>query len=433
MTWTNALDILNGLVCYVTFLWLVNGALKPRRGPVALSGAVVFYALGTYLVRQADRFPFISAPVQLALLFAPVFVLYPRERFFRRAYCASVLLAGEMIAVPVSTLIVGLMTGGIDMDLGYAQTPVQLMRNGIEVALLLPILYLMLLPMRRGREEGVNWAGYTLFIAAQGLTMLVSMLVLWLNPHMISSQFYVLVFCVALNVAADIALYGTVKRNIRAARAESENVQLRRMQDVQMRHSLELQNQIEKTAVLRHDISNHLNTLGMLLREDAAGAAAYLNNLIQAQRRGAPTVFCGNPTVNAVVHVKAAAAEDRGVRMDARLTLPDAMRFDDVDLVGIFSNMLDNALEAFSGLGEGQERVIELVASVRAAHLVIRCQNPCGHPVAFEDGLPVTTRAGGHGIGAKSIRRAAEKYGGEARFELQEGVFTATVALPLDP
>lgn len=71
---------------------------------------------------------------------------------------------------------------------------------------------------------------------------------------------------------------------------------------------------------------------------------------------------------------------------------------------------------------------------VRGGMLCIHVENYCSHPVRFAEGLPVTTKADrqNHGIGVRSIRYIAEKYGGNAVFSAEDNFFRLNVLIPVD-
>jgi hypothetical protein len=77
-------------------------------------------------------------------------------------------------------------------------------------------------------------------------------------------------------------------------------------------------------------------------------------------------------------------------------------------------------------------RNIDLNVFRKGSMTVVTVENPCSEERNFKDGLPLTTKKESnlHGYGTKSIRYIAEKYGGNAVFDFQNGVFNATVLLP---
>ncbi|MCM1233914.1 MAG: ATP-binding protein [Ruminococcus flavefaciens] len=142
-------------------------------------------------------------------------------------------------------------------------------------------------------------------------------------------------------------------------------------------------------------------------------------------------VQTGNSALDVVLTEKSFRCERERVDFSCML---DGSLFDFMaaaDIYSLFGNALDNAIEG--ALGEPEDRRFISIKAGRQGKLIfLRVENPCTAQLAFEDGLPVTTKTaepGYHGYGVKSIRFLAEKYGGYAKMAQEDGMFTLDVFL----
>lgn len=105
------------------------------------------------------------------------------------------------------------------------------------------------------------------------------------------------------------------------------------------------------------------------------------------------------------------------------------------DLISIFGNAVDNALEAVRKLPPGAERIILLKSSRFANAVILRFGNPYTGKLCREGSRLLTGKADQdqHGIGLKSITRAVERYGGSVDVETskEELWFELTIMIPL--
>jgi hypothetical protein len=102
------------------------------------------------------------------------------------------------------------------------------------------------------------------------------------------------------------------------------------------------------------------------------------------------------------------------------------------DVYSLFSNILDNAIEAVEGLPE-EKRIISLTVMEKGGFVLIHSENYFSAQPEFVDGLPRTTKADKtcHGFGSQSIHMLAARYDGICTFKTEEGVFYTDVVLPV--
>ena len=97
------------------------------------------------------------------------------------------------------------------------------------------------------------------------------------------------------------------------------------------------------------------------------------------------------------------------------------------------NSVLDNAIECELTIQDKKKRLIHLAVYAKRDFLVIQCGNYCEDAPEFQDGLPVSTKGDGayHGFGVKSIRRAAEKYGGTMTIHTRDSWFELNIVIPI--
>lgn len=138
-------------------------------------------------------------------------------------------------------------------------------------------------------------------------------------------------------------------------------------------------------------------------------------------------VWCENTLLNVLVYDKTEKAEKCEVCLEAVLKIPDELSVHPLELCSVFSNLLDNAIEAASGV-EDAERKILLRAAMFSGTMVIKVKNPYA-PNAVNDPARYRKNDGVHGIGLKIVKKIAEKYHGGISIKRQEGIFQTIVYL----
>lgn len=182
---------------------------------------------------------------------------------------------------------------------------------------------------------------------------------------------------------------------------------------------------------LKHDMRGHIAGIGRLLGQGAYEEAQdYAGKLTEAVERIEPLFQTGNPVTDIVISEYGKLAADRGVRFLCDFVFPKQAGIDAFDICIILQNVLDNAFEGCSSLGDAAW--VEIAAGRHKNGYVIKVKNSFqGVLRRNQDGLPASTKGdtGIHGLGLRNVRRVAERYFGAIEAEWTEGVFTLTVLL----
>lgn len=130
----------------------------------------------------------------------------------------------------------------------------------------------------------------------------------------------------------------------------------------------------DQASALRDQLRERLEQARADLRAEQAGKAGESLEGVISLIGARPQRFCQHPAVDALLEQKARAASDSGVRFCAELDIPADIQLPGVELCAVFSNLLDNALNACAKSPDGQRRV-EATARLWGMYLVIDVEN----------------------------------------------------------
>lgn len=204
-----------------------------------------------------------------------------------------------------------------------------------------------------------------------------------------------------------------------------------RQLELQRREYERARDRLRQGRAYRHDMRHHLLVLeGLARRENAEGILDYIENLSGQLSQIAGENYCENAAVNAALSACVGQAREAGCSVTAEVRLPGQLPFDELDVCVVLANALENAVHACGKVEKERRRIWVDVALDEAGKLRISVVNPCPGPLRFDgEGLPAVPKREGHGIGLRSIRAVAEKYGGLFRCSQEEGMFRLQVAL----
>lgn len=221
----------------------------------------------------------------------------------------------------------------------------------------------------------------------------------------------------------------TVLRQQQAAALEKERRTLLRAQISMLeRHAEETRAAEERIRIERHDLRHRLETVAALVeKKEEAEALIYLDSAKAALDETAPTRYCSNTVLDAILTLYFDRARARGIEVRANLGIPDELPVDASELSIVFANALENALRVCGELPPEKRKIV--CTGVTDPGLIFEIANPYEGEVLFDaDGLPISPREG-HGIGTRSIMAFAEKNNAICRFRAENGWFKVQVAL----
>ena len=182
---------------------------------------------------------------------------------------------------------------------------------------------------------------------------------------------------------------------------------------------------------LTHEFTNHTDALALLLQqEDYEGAKAYLASLTRIIASNTTIMNTHNPLLDALLSKKYEEASRRGVMV--YFDLPDLrdLPMEKTDLVLVFSNLLNNAIDAAA---KADPPEVYVRARKNEQEVVLSVRNRVQKNLDLTDGqLPRTTKKEpGHGIGLWNVKDVLATYGGEYTISCRENWFRFTCTIPI--
>lgn len=222
---------------------------------------------------------------------------------------------------------------------------------------------------------------------------------LWMsNVYVVIAMIVVFIACLG-----DLALFITLNRLEKNAELEKQV----KLNEVQGQYYELLEAQQRQVREMQHDINNHLLTIRTLIDEkgktdNVSDYAQDLGNTYDLLRLD----YCNNRALNALLVSKALVCEQAKIEQKFDVAYASNIPLSDIDLVSLFSNLLDNAIAAATG---APGAFVRLYTSAKDGSVTIVCEN------SISGGLENPKAAQGkmsRGNGTKIIRRIAAKCSG---------------------
>lgn len=179
---------------------------------------------------------------------------------------------------------------------------------------------------------------------------------------------------------------------------------------------------------MNHDIKNHIQALRILSENnDTEGFKKYVGEMTSSYdvKR---IEYCENNIVNAAVSSKEALAREKGIIFETSINLPEKIDIDSMDIVSVFTNLLDNAIEECDRIEKGEKK-ISLNCVCKKGTIAICCENSCLNEEKAKKLITQKKDKFLHGLGTNIVRNIAEKYNGSYSTNAENGIFSASVLM----
>lgn len=216
-----------------------------------------------------------------------------------------------------------------------------------------------------------------------------------------------------------------------------KNKEIQSLKEIEHREELDyeryrgIEEKYNEMSKMSHDFNKYCTVIETLLEEGPKQVIKFLNEIRHHTRKLDVVGYTDRVTLNIVLSQKMEECYKLGIQLQIYIQKVDIRFFSEMDIVTIFSNLLDNAIES-AVLCKEKKITLDLYR-VNENYVTIKVTNSCERkPVQKKDGTLKTTKTEEkkkHGLGIKSIERALENYEGKMQwfYEEEKKRFTAIV------
>lgn len=424
-------DIIDIIFCVIL-------ALIPFRGHLTRVRRIAFMAAGLYLTVVAFRV--------LALLYPSAAELLLLVRILLYLIFYKIAIRAELVRILFVLLLILNYTCFVGIIFNYAACAVfgdEFVKNpySLRSNLLLLIILVITYPfVYRIMDKKVN----PVINASENKKL---WNIIWLVPAVFCMIYYYSVFTnggivaysqnwknMLLSALMNIGFLFVTYLVIRLVEESNANLGLKienyklAMQTIQYEN---LNSRIEEARRARHDLRHSIMIIQSYLNDnDKEGLKRYINQFVQTLPSDTPILYCDDYVLNAVIFYYAELAKQNNIVFQADVQYSSDVGMSDTDVVVLFGNLLENAVDACIKQTE-RARFIRLKTRRMGGGFIITLDNSYEGIVRTSGDELISSKSGSTGIGTTSIREIAGNYQGVAKLEFDERVFHSSVMLNL--
>ena len=229
-----------------------------------------------------------------------------------------------------------------------------------------------------------------------------------------------------------ILLLIIVLKTIKDIKEKSEENLLKEKVDMQYNYYLNLQETQNKVKRLYHDMSNHMMCIKSMSSEKE-DVNKYIDE-VSKELNGIKEIYnTGNMILDIVLNEKQVDCNENNINLFCDINFSKCNFIEMIDVCSIFSNILDNAIEACNKI-KNDEKYIKIRGTFVKSYYVIRCENSKVNKIKIKNNRIISSKKDKfiHGIGLKSVKSSLKKYDGELEIEDFEDKFLVQIYIPID-
>lgn len=189
-----------------------------------------------------------------------------------------------------------------------------------------------------------------------------------------------------------------------------------------------LKKQNEEMLGIMHDFKKHLRVIDDLKQSEAG--KGYINELLNSISMAEQQFQCDNEILRTIICEKIQICKRENMILDLNLQYAEFDFMEKNEITSLFSNLLDNAIEACLE-SDKEKKEIYLRVHRFKNHIVIAMRNTIGLPLQFRDGQLLSNKTGHLGLGMLVIKSITEKYCGSMEYSYSEEYFQTKLVLAI--
>ncbi|MGL5716598.1 MAG: GHKL domain-containing protein [Paraclostridium sp.] len=230
---------------------------------------------------------------------------------------------------------------------------------------------------------------------------------------------------------SNISIILVIRKIRRDSRRLAQKDIMEKNMDMQYNYYMNIRENQVNLRQLHHDIKNHIICMKKL-NENGYDNEKYIEN-IENKLIDYDNIFdTGSVLLDIILNEKKKICDNENITLSGHINFTKCDFIELEDICSIFSNILDNSIEACKKI-EKSNRFISIEGRIVEKFFILKAENSKVNKVNIRNNKFITDKKDSfsHGLGISSIKSTVEKYNGETVINYTDEKFTIKLLLPI--
>ncbi|WP_300275985.1 sensor histidine kinase [Peptacetobacter sp.] len=250
------------------------------------------------------------------------------------------------------------------------------------------------------------------------------------NTIKYNSNFITILILIISSMFSNLAIIKMIIRILKNNKLDYENKLIKEKLNMQYQYYNSMQKNYSKVREIYHDMNNHIMCIEKLNSMDRK---KYINEIKEKLEDVKNSFHTNNLILDIILMEKEEICKEYNIKLYVDLNLKKCDFIEMTDICTIFSNLLDNAIEASKNIEDEEYKKIFIKDNIINKFYFIKIENNKKNIIIKKENIIITSKKDDflHGLGLQSVRNVVEKYNGNMDINDRENVFEITIYIPL--
>ncbi|MBC6005018.1 GHKL domain-containing protein [Paeniclostridium sp. NSJ-45] len=283
----------------------------------------------------------------------------------------------------------------------------------------------------------VNYISIVIPFLIDILMVIVVFRIIAIDKSILKFYIIILIFVSILVLLSKWNNFHMMKKNIYSYKLDYENKIIKNNVLKEQNYYKKINKEKDKVRALYHDMKNHMICIRNLCEDkNIDGLLQYIDSMevnIVNYNKSNQDFNTGNMIVDSILRVKKSICIEKNIDFFEDMDFSKSDFIDMIDICTIFSNLIDNAIEACDKINNPNiPKKIILKSKYIDGFCVVLIENTKVNEVKQRKTLLLTSKKTSymHGIGLNNVKKTVKKYLGQINFSYSKNDFTVKIMIP---